>query len=319
MESLTRFLEKSQVLLNSSKEEYRFNFGELSQHNTPSKIWGGRESLHGTDYRLLLYSWFVESVCDIEKISENTNKARVWSWVNEGLANIVPDKPDQKLVNLLTEEIYNQFSINAKRARGGWPIDLKKELIAKEVKPKCWICKREFCDEAIFNFTTRGKKQELNPFPIVDFMFPRGVNSQDLRIEIEHVIPFSKKASDPHCIANLALSCGWCNNAKSNHMSIYTTSRNGKYFNHPALGPRSIPNRYWVVKLLMLTNECEVCKRRPNIKGNELRFSLKNPKGVANINNLKVVCGKCDDIKGDRLVEATSYKDKIFSKRSNFI
>lgn len=319
MDRLFRFLEKSQLLLNSSREEYREKFYELSDNIIPDVITGNRDYLHGTDHRLLLYSWFVESICDIEKIGADTDKARVWSWVDEGLNKLTSDKPDTKLVHLLTEEIYNQFSLNAKRVRNNWPIGLKRELIGMDTKPKCWICRRPFIDKAISNFTSKGKKHQLHPLSSVDFMFPRGVNSQDLRIEIEHVIPFSKKAKSPDNIENLALSCGWCNNAKSNHMSIYTTNRNGKYYKHPSLGLRSIPNRYWIVKLFMLQSKCEDCGTEPTIQGNELRITLKNPKGVANINNLKAVCGNCDDIKGHRKVNTLNYKDNLTAKRSNLI
>lgn len=319
MDNLKAFIEKSQLVLNSCKDNYVSNFTELSQQNVPDLINSDRGDIHSTDYRLLLYSWFIESVCDIEKIDCKTTKARIWSWVQEGLTALTYQEVQTSLVQLITEEIYNQFSVNSKRNRGRWSIGIKDSLIAKYSRPCCWICKREFTEAAISNFTTRGKKIVLAPSPSLDYMFPRGLNSQDLRIEVEHVIPFSRATNNPDDLDNLELACGWCNNAKSNHMSIYTTSRNGKYYHHPSLGLRSIPNRYWIVKLFMLHEKCEVCKKVPKIDKNKLRFTLKNKKGVANINNLKVVCGICDDMRGDRLVNATDYNERIIKKKSNFI
>lgn len=150
-------------------------------------------------------------------------------------------------------------------------------------------------------------------------MFPRGLRDTDLSIQVEHIVPFSLAGNDPDNIDNLDLSCGWCNLSKSNTVSMYTRNRNGKYYNHPNLGRVSIPNRYWVVKLLMSHDECQVCGKKPQIKGNELRPVLINDKGVANINNLKVVCGNCDPIRGDRIVDAMTYEQLVTVKKSNLI
>lgn len=319
MDRLHLFAEKSQVLINSGTGSFQKSLVELAQQQIPIEIHGDRQTLHDADYRLLLYSWFVESICDFEKIDENTDKARVWSWIKSGLeAHFGSGKADSKFVSFLTEDIYNKFVLNSKKKRKPWKIALKKELISREIRPKCWICQREFSKEAINNFIN-SKKLDIKLPSTVDFMFPRGVIARDLSIEVEHIVPFSLKGGDPDDISNLALSCGWCNSSKSNSMSIYTVNRNGKYYCHPNLGRRSIPNRFWIVKLLMIQKNCQNCGATPTIEENKLRPILINDKGIANVNNLKVVCGSCDNIRGERMVESKTYKERVKMKKMNLI
>jgi hypothetical protein len=69
----------------------------------------------------------------------------------------------------------------------------------------------------------------------------------------------------------------------------------------------------------MTQRKCEICGSKPNTSENKLRLNVINDKGIANVSNLKVVCGLCDQIKGDRLVPSTTYKDRVTKKKFNLI
>ena len=321
MDALALFIEKSQQLLSSGEDTFSKNLLGLSQSEVPQSLYGERQKLYGADHRLILYSWFIESICDFDRLNSNTTKGRLWAWVKAGLEAKFPSSTiETEFITLITNEVYGKFVENRDIKRSSyWKISICRELIAREKDPKCWICQRHFCEDAIHNFTNRGDSRNINLPGTVDFMFPRGLIQRDLSIEVEHIVPFSLAEGNPDKLSNLALSCGWCNISKSNTVSVYTVNRNGKYYAHPRLGKRSVPNRYWIVKLLMLHRKCEVCNKAPLTKANKLRLDLINDKGVANISNLKVVCGICDRIKGDRLVSSANYKELISRKKLNLI
>jgi hypothetical protein len=326
MDVLELFIEKNQKLLFSAEDEFSKSLLELSQSEVPPLLYGDRQKLYNADHRLLLYSWFIESICDFERFDKNTTKARVWSWVQAGLSKKFPGiNIESALVELITLDLFGKFVENRDVSRKSWKIATKEDLIAQDSTPKCWICLRNFCDDAIYNFLNNCnnidnvKHKSITLPSFVDFMFPRGLIEVDLSIQVEHITPFSLAKGDPNKIENLALSCGWCNLSKSNTVSIYTTNRNGKYYEHSIFGKRSIPNRYWIVKLLMTQRKCEICGSKPNTSENKLRLNLINDKGIANVSNLKVVCGLCDQIKGDRLVPSTTYKDRVTKKKFNLI
>lgn len=113
IQALQLFIKKSQNFLNCGNTNFRDNFIELAQQQVPSEIFGNRQSLHDADYRLLLYSWFVESICDFERLHNDTEKVRVWSWVESGLNSLFPgQKIENDLIGIITEELFQKFVLN---------------------------------------------------------------------------------------------------------------------------------------------------------------------------------------------------------------
>ncbi|MBF5067143.1 HNH endonuclease, partial [Salmonella enterica subsp. enterica serovar Istanbul] len=104
---------------------------------------------------------------------------------------------------------------------------------------------------------------------------------RDLKIEVEHKLPFSKGGGDIDDLNNIALSCGWCNRYKSNLISIYDVGRNLKNYKNSNFIGFSIPEPYWVIRKMALANRCSHPGCTATRKNN-LYIDLINPRGAAN-------------------------------------
>jgi hypothetical protein len=167
-------------------------------------------------------------------------------------------------------------------------------------KPHCWICGLRFEEPAIERFLgNRDSRPRLPAF--VDFLKPCGLLTRHLQIEIDHVVPVA--AGGEHQ-PDLRLACGWCNMHKSAHQVLYDVPAELRSFRHPRLGHRTVPQPFWVVRLLAIRGCCEYtsgCGTTP--KDGPLTISPEFPAGAPNPTNLRVTCMEHDPIDAvDRLV-----------------
>jgi hypothetical protein len=128
---------------------------------------------------------------------------------------------------------------------------------------------------------------------------PRGLIERDLRIEIDHVFPFSQGGQDED---NLQLACGWCNRHKSAHLSIYDVEGQPRSAGQNSLGISSVPQPFWVVRLLALNRTCEYqsgCTR--SVQTAELTVAAIRESGALNPTNLRVTCREHDPLGAIRL------------------
>lgn len=289
----------------------------------PEDIFLGDKNLLRNDINLQWLTWFCESICFLHDDLSTKNLHDVHSLVRRGLRNIGinTDSSDGfSLSKIIALFVSKKLDIIYERKRETATKDRKLELLESAGRfPKCWICNENFSDGAIELFLSSGRSGSIVLPSMIDYMMPRGLIERDLKIEIEHKIPFSKGGGDLKDNDNIALSCGWCNRHKSNFISLYDVGRSGKYYKHRTLGDVSIPEPYWIIRKMALYRECadKLCTRG---RKNKLFVDLVNPHGTANPFNIKIVC--CDHVKDyqHRLVPAKSYKEFISrSKNSNIM
>ena len=152
--------------------------------------------------------------------------------------------------------------MNTDRRRRTWNVNERHLLLdISGSPPRCWICGVAFGEKAIDNFLFK-QRQKLDLPPFVDVYKPRGLMERDLAIEVDHLLPLSSGGLDE---GNLKLACGWCNRYKSAHLSVYDVEGQPRPAGPNSLGITSLPQPFWVVRLLGLARSCEYvggCNRR---------------------------------------------------------
>ena len=164
--------------------------------------------------------------------------------------------------------------------------------------PRCWLCGAEFSVVAVENFRFRRRK-ELNLPLYVDVLKPRGLLPRDLKIEADHVIPFSKGGGEGD---NLRLACGWCNNHKSSYTSIYDVEGQPKALRAKLNEVTALPQPLWIVRLLATVRRCEHpegCDQ--SVDNARMTIAPMTEGGVMNPANLRVTCYEHDPFVGSRL------------------
>jgi hypothetical protein len=162
--------------------------------------------------------------------------------------------------------------------------------------PRCWICGYAFDQIAIDSFLISPRHHSLKTF--VDFMKPR-LLQRDYGIEVDHMVPFSQGGGGD---ANLAIACGWCNKTKGARLSLYDVQAQPAVFIHPRLGVTSLPQPFWVVRILALRKRCEHGSCHRQVSTSELTATPRNERGAMNPMNLMVTCLEHDRLGSDRLV-----------------
>jgi 5-methylcytosine-specific restriction endonuclease McrA len=176
--------------------------------------------------------------------------------------------------------------------------------------PRCWICGAAFKEVDVDNFLFgRTALSDLPRF--VDVLRPRGLDERDLSIEVDHVVPFSRGGQDK---GNLALSCGWCNRAKGAYTSIYDVAGQPLRAQPNSIGLHSLPQPFWVVRLLALGEGCthpDGCElSRHNA---ELTIAPIREAGALNITNLRVTCFGHDSL-GSRRLQPPGFVRKLWGR-----
>jgi hypothetical protein len=164
--------------------------------------------------------------------------------------------------------------------------------------PACWICGHPFSSISTDNFLN-VERREI-PLPeFVDLLKPRGLKTQDFRIEVDHVRPYSLGGEDGD---NLKLSCGWCNRQKAALESIYDVPgrpRQNKGMLSEVIS--SLPQPFWVVRVLALS---EICQHQQGCSAQKtssiLTIAPRSMSGSMVPSNLCVVCNEHDPLKNVR-------------------
>jgi 5-methylcytosine-specific restriction endonuclease McrA len=159
--------------------------------------------------------------------------------------------------------------------------------------PRCWVCGYVFQEDIVDAFSCQGKcTPKIDPF--IDILRPRGLNDRDYAIEIDHVVPVSKGGSEAD---NLRLACGWCNNMKTSHSSIYDVEGQPRPAPPNAFGLTSLPQPFWVIRTLATTRACEHSGGCGCTTGNSsLTVAPIIAAGALNPVNLRVTCVEHDPL-----------------------
>lgn len=243
-------------------------------------------------------NWFLGTICDVDWYAvSRTDYAHIFADVLTHIRSSMTEL-NRREAEELASQVAKLAHAEAKRRAGSkarTPISkaLRHQLVdIADGKPYCWVCGWRFQQEAIDTFM--GLPADLPEAPeLIDIFKPIGLNRRHLRIEVDHVTPFSRGGADGG--ENLRLSCGWCNAHKSDHSSIYEVSGEPRV----AIGTpriRALPQPFWVVRVLAM--EAERGGLSP--KDGELTVALRNPNGAVNPSNLIAVKYEHDPMGAER-------------------
>ena len=270
------------------------NLEKIAHMDIPHSFFGRQRTLLKGDIHELWVRWFIESIADPWRYLMVGSKYSclykdVLREVHASVFSDMTDPERQEIAKSIARYIFKIVkSMKASNVRK--PLcDVDKVLLLELAgkPPRCWICGWEFPQIAIDNFMERTSEKVPSP-SIVDVFKPRGLKSQDLRIEVDHVLPFSHGGDTKD---NLKLACGWCNRYKSSHWLIYDVEGQPIQARPNNFGISSIPQPFWVVRLLALRRKCEHpmgCQK--TVENSELTVMPIRECGALNPTNLRLTC-----------------------------
>ena len=253
------------------------------------------------DAALLWMHWFVDSIVDVERYGNS--KLELLDAVAKAVDGRFSGESDA-LKGALRKAVVQIAYRRTRRARVKRRTpEEKRQLLAGAGHPaRCWICGFPFRTADIRRFVRipLGSSQKKLPEE-VDFMAPRGLTEGDTGIEVEHVMPVARGGVDE--FSNLRLACGWCNRKKGAGESIYGPGERPKKFLHPRLGRVSTPHGFWVVRLMVLAQKCQIdpyCSKKST--NSQLYVAPKGEYGAPSPMGLVVCCRDHDPIRSVRFV-----------------
>ena len=278
-----------------------------------SSLFGNRQSLIVGDIYGHWARWFIEHIADPRILSDREISfaqlyLKVSSAVHGGIfSENYSDIERQRVARIITQSLISTArSIAATRTRSK-PSTEQRELLLdiSGASPRCWICGFRFSDESIAAFRSGIKHRPTLPH-FVDLLMPQGLVERDLKIEIDHVVPFSRGGEDD---ANLRLACGWCNRYKGSHTSIYDTIPRPRVVRQNSFGLRTLPQPLWIVRMLACNGRCEhVGGCEATVADGPLFVAAVRSEGVMNPANLMLTCRQHDPMRGTRLQPANKVR-----------
>ncbi len=272
----------------------------------PDSLVGRRQSLLKADMHQQWLRWFVESIVDPRQIAaQRLPYPHVFKAVLDAISQRYADQDKTQSEKAALSSVIAGIacsiaeSISAAVSRSAISSSQKSLLLQLAgSSPRCWICGAPFSEQAIECFLY-SKKTDIPTPMFLDVFKPRGLVERDLRIEIDHVYPFSRGGLDDD---NLRLACGWCNKHKSAHLSMYEVEGQPRHvaFRNGILC--SIPQPFWTVRLLATVKNCEHpegCDKSTTTS--ELTVVKSNQSGAPNPTNLRVTCFEHDPMVDIRL------------------
>lgn len=276
------------------------NLEKIDHMEIPHSFFGRQRPLLKGDIQELWVRWFIEGIADPRRYLIDSKYSKystlyvfVYTDVRREILDAsvfpymtIPEREEiAKSIALCISDMVKSMKLsNVRKPLSDADKKLFLDLAGKP--PRCWICGWQFPQIAIDNFM-EGTREKV-PSPIVDVFKPRGLKSQDLRIEVDHVLPFSHGGDIKD---NLKLACGWCNRYKSSHWLIYDVEGQPIQARSNNFGVSSIPQPFWVVRLLALRRKCEHPEGCQNtVENSELTVMPIRECGALNPTNLRLTC-----------------------------
>ena len=251
---------------------------------------------------MLWLNWFVDSVVDAERYGASRAQLLQATFV---AVNRLFDEESEGTKRALTRAVARIAYRRQRRAK------IPRRLVTREEKmdlvaeasghPRCWICGFEFSITRTRCFLSGGSLADIVMPDEVDYMAPRGCSRNDLRIEVDHVLPIARGGTYDQ--SNLRIACGWCNRQKGHEETIYGTDDRPQRFDHPRLGAVGVPQSFWVVRVLALSGQCEIDAECTNSNQNsQLYVATATPGAGVSPSALVVCCRDHDPMRDSRFV-----------------
>ena len=290
---------------------------DFSQRSYPLETLGRSRDIVRADTYLHWISWFAEGLVDPARVAGRYDSygelfQACLQCVAERFRDLTADER-RPLASAIAH--YLQFRADvlaSERQRQRLTTSQKIELVKLAgVPPRCWITGLPFSTTAVDSFLEMGEEEDdersvLGRPVFVDIYRPIGLQPRDLQIEVDHVFPVARGGENSD---NLRLACGWANVFKAQHVSLYDVAggvRIVRVRKGPTHLPASLPQPFWVVRLLATRRRCEDpsgCDA--TVENAELTVAPIFPGGAPTPTNLRVVCDKHDPIAAERLVPRT--------------
>ena len=270
----------------------------------PDGVLGRRRALLRSDIHEQWARWFVEGIVDPQRYAgRNVSYPYLFNDVLQVVDQRFRDftRPERRELASNSARILQQLvrSLDSSRRRVAVSKADRSLLIdLAGDPPRCWVCGSRFSENAIDNFIF-GENNEMSLPTFVDVLKPRGLKVRDFRVEIDHVVPYSRGGENDD---NLQLACGWCNKSKSALISLYDVEGRPRVAAENALGLGSLPHPFWTVRLLAVERRCEHpdgCDRSAD--NSEVTVAPISKGGAMNPANLRVTCYEHDPMLNDRL------------------
>lgn len=273
---------------------------DLSHMIFPDSFLGPRRDLLKGDMYREWGRWFIEQFIDEKYLINGTSYVEVLYDVYAIVGQIVgwsyDEKNKREIAGVISQYVVNRVKycikdgIKRRKITNYEKLDLLNIL---GVQPRCWMTGLLFSEQAIEAFL--GNKSAVIPLPaFVDKYMPIGVTQRHLKIEIDHLYPFSLGGNDD--IDNYKLICGWANIMKSSQTSIYGR---GTLFRKELSEYLNVNNYYWALRAIGLKRKCECDSCHKTLDNSQLTISSFHGAGkLINPISMKVYCYDHADKKG---------------------
>ncbi|MHB1758159.1 MAG: HNH endonuclease [Leptospirillum sp.] len=266
---------------------------KIAHMDVPHSFLGRQRTLLKGDINELWVRWFIESIADPWRYLMGDSKySRLYNDILREVPSIFFEMtgPERQEIAISIARYIFKIVQSMKASNVRKPMSSAEKILLLELAgnlPGCWICGWKFPQIVIDNFM-EGTSEKVPSPSFVDVFKPRGLKSQDLRIEVDHILPFSHGGENEN---NLKLACGWCNRYKSSHLLIYDVEGHPIQASPNNFGISSIPQPFWIVRLLALKRKCEHptgCQK--TVENSELTVMPIRECGALNPTNLRLTC-----------------------------
>lgn len=273
-------------------------------HVDPSGILGRNSALLRTDWKLRISYWLGQAVISPEMVNSEGPaltlqlRRRIETLLdNLGSELSVPER--RACIKSMLSICESSLAELRPKPRTGVSPQMRRELVYRfSSEIYCWICGFRFSTNEVKQFLNGSSAKQTDPVPLVDYLYPRGLHRSDNSIAVDHVTPLSRGGS--HGIENFRISCGFCNRAKSDGVSIFESRDARFHVDHPELGPQFSPRPFWVARIFAINGACSICEKK--VSETELRAAPLKGAQTLNPLTLRVFCPDHDPIIRARFV-----------------
>lgn len=266
---------------------------QLGSTQLPDAIFLGNRLFLEADAKVLWIEWFIDSIIDRRRADLiNKSYAHIYKEVRECVDRLFGDADASARRNAsrnIAEVVRNEVARRRKSHRRNLSFTEKRALLGEQTgAPRCRICGFEFSSFAVDLFLgLKENTAKIERPRYVDIAKPIGNKWRDLYIEVDHIDPISRGGGTDD---NLQLVCGWCNRSKSDYRSLYDVGADTR-----RVDGRSVPNPFWVVRMIALRGRCEVAEGcDSNVENSELTVAKRIDGGVFSPPNMYVICHEHD-------------------------